>query len=741
MRRYNHKAAKRKLASCLITGMVLSSAVPAIPAVYAEETETAAEGTETAESRETAESGAASEAYASDYDPSLLRIDETMYVNLDYYGAVKTANVVKGISSSKNVRYQDYGSYTSVLNMSNDEALDMTDRGVAFNLPGNGKKFFFQGGISTEGLELPWNVKVDYKLNGVPVEAEKLAGASGTIEVHVTATPNEKAPLYQRNNMLLTVVIPADKSVYSIDAPGSQTQSIGDVSGAAFTALPAEEKEFTARLGAEDYESVGVIVMMMPATLDSFDNITDIKDLKDTWKDSGDAMYDGLNSLLSATSSLREEMDGLSRSLNSAESARQKLAAARPGVFSATDEALASVMDMSTSVQKMIPYLSTAQTELAELNGDLNDLVDTLGGMTDSLHTLYQGLNRLEDGAFGARYDMSELSGIVSDLEDAAGKLGEESGTLSDLMEEMLSKYTYAQLLKKAGLTAEQMQALLPVMEEVGIKATDSVTLSDLENLMNALAGQSAEAQAIAARLQALYQKLADSLGDAEVGGKKLVSETGNLLSDLSEMLSGAGKTSQGMKYTADDLRRVIERTEQLNETLNVFYPDMQGALSESQSLLDQTAQTLNSSTNALSLAHEALKASADDADSALSQSIQSSLSMIEKSMTIFDALDSIQDAGAIAKDALDSEVDKFEDENRFLEMDPEAEKLSFTSSENREPDSLQIVLRTDEIEKADDETELLDAETAASDLGLWGRIKLVFTKLIESVISIFNSI
>ena len=45
-------------------------------------------------------------------------------------------------------------------------------------------------------------------------------------------------------------------------------------------------------------------------------------------------------------------------------------------------------------------------------------------------------------------------------------------------------------------------------------------------------------------------------------------------------------------------------------------------------------------------------------------------------------------------KSTLDEQLDKFEDENSFLNIDPEAEKISFTSSKNPSPNSVQIVLR-----------------------------------------------
>lgn len=767
MKRNPKSIMHKSLASCLVLATAISSVTPAVGiTAFAEETQTA-ESTAAAESAAdasgTAEttaqspapdaSGAAPETtaesaadpsgvtgYASTYDPSLVGVDETLYINLDPYGKITHANVVKGLTSSKNIRYQDYGTYSAVLNMSNEEELTLDDQGVSFNLNGDGKKFFFQGTVDETKLELPWTISVDYKLNGLPVEADALAGVTGTIEVHVKATPNTKAPLYQQNNMLLTVIIPADDSVKTIDAPGSQTQSVGDVSGVAFTALPAEEKEFTARLGAEDYESVGVIVMMIPATLDSFDNVTDIKELKDTWKDSGDAMYDSMNALIDTTTSLRAEMDGLKQSLNSAESARQKISTARPAIFAATDESLQSLINLSTSVQQMIPYLSTAQTELSEINTDMNALVNNLGGMTTSLHTLYQGLNRLEDGSYGLMDSSSDLTSLVDELTDAAEELGIESEATTTLIDSMLKKYTYSQLLQKAGMSADQVTALFTeLVNSVDISKGGKVSTEGLEELITALSGSNLEnASEIVTGLETFYDSIETQISES---GSSLTSSASSLVSDLRHFLSGMGKSAQGAKYAANDLRTLIERTEELNDTLNAFYPDTQNMLTQCQDLLGRTGETLNKSTNALSLTHEALKSASDDIDSSLSASIQTSLNMIDKTLNIFDSLDQVKDAGAVAKGALDDEVDKFEDENKFLEMDPEAEKESFTSSKNKEPNSLQIVLRTDEISKDDDDEGVMDAEIPLSEMGLWDRVKNVFIQLFNAVKSIFGQL
>ena len=65
--------------------------------------------------------------------------------------------------------------------------------------------------------------------------------------------------------------------------------------------------------------------------------------------------------------------------------------------------------------------------------------------------------------------------------------------------------------------------------------------------------------------------------------------------------------------------------------------------------------------------------------------------------------------AGRTMKDTMDNEWNDLEDDTNFLNMDPNAEKVSFTSDENAEPNTLQIIMRTEEI-SVDDDAELLDA-------------------------------
>ena len=110
-------------------------------------------------------------------EPSV-SVDETMYVTLDYYGARTDVSVVKGCFTNGVGTYTDYGDYEKIVNMTDSREPEAGDGSVTWNFDGENKRFYYEGVMDPEQVELPWNFDVSYKLNGVEMRAEELAGAS-----------------------------------------------------------------------------------------------------------------------------------------------------------------------------------------------------------------------------------------------------------------------------------------------------------------------------------------------------------------------------------------------------------------------------------------------------------------------------------------------------------------------------------------------------------------------------------
>ena len=74
---------------------------------------------------------------------------------------------------------------------------------VSWNLSVPDKQRFYYECIPSDSktLQMPWTFDVSYKLDGIPIKAEKLSGVKGLVEITVHAIPDTEASDYYKNNM------------------------------------------------------------------------------------------------------------------------------------------------------------------------------------------------------------------------------------------------------------------------------------------------------------------------------------------------------------------------------------------------------------------------------------------------------------------------------------------------------------------------------------------------------------
>ena len=96
--------------------------------------------------------GTSAEAWAA---PKAVSADETMYVNLDWYGQPEAVNVVKGCSLNGLRSFTDYGTYLNVENMSTMDAPEISGDQVKWNLSQDaGERFYYKCAMDPEQVEM-----------------------------------------------------------------------------------------------------------------------------------------------------------------------------------------------------------------------------------------------------------------------------------------------------------------------------------------------------------------------------------------------------------------------------------------------------------------------------------------------------------------------------------------------------------------------------------------------------------
>ena len=621
-------------------------------------------------------------------------VDEAMYVNLDYYGQIDKVNMVKSISLNGTSSFTDYGDYTDVTNMTDHTEPVLGDGSVTWNFaPDQNGRFYYKGVMKNDQVTLPWTFDVSYKLNGVPTDADKLAGASGTVEIHIDATANENAREYYRNNMMLAVAVLVDLTkCYSVEADGAQVQNIGSQTGVVFTALPGEDGDYTVRIGSDSFESDGVLMTMIPGTTKDLEHVKDLKDAKDTWKEAGDQLYDSMEQMALSVESMRDGVNDLQSGLGSAENARGVWSGSKDNILDNNDKALASLTAVSEQMQAMVPHIESAKESAEIVHDSLGDIVNSMREMQDPLRKLN-----------------TSLRGIKSNTEDLAAGIA----PLNQLMQTLIALDATLQSSEQIYVT--QLASLGVSLEQVENDYYDGDV--DLIDDVNASAQTATPSSATA----------------AGIPGVTLNTQ------QLSSLLDDTSDASRSMGELVDEIDFILEDSTALYDSLETYYSDFQLALDDSEELVNRTTNALDTSVSTLTLIQNTMRASSDSLDAAARDSIRGSMEVLDKSLRVLDSTTSMRMAGRTMKDTMDREWDDLDGDTRFLYMDPSAEKVSFTSDQNEEPDTLQVILRTKEI-SLDDDDEVLDAESAKASEGPLKRMWNVLVKMVQAIIEIFKN-
>lgn len=817
-----------------------------------------------------------------------VQVDETMYVNLDYYGTATQINVVKGCTTNGLTEYTDYGTYDKVVNMTDDTAPEIGDGTVTWKLPEKNSRFYYQCTMPKNSVDLPWTFDVSYKLNGVEADASKLAGASGLVEVNVKATPNEQAKAYYKNNMMLTVLVPVDmEKCYSVDAPGAQVQSVGSYQAAMFAALPGEDGDFTVRVGTDNYESIGIIMMMVPGTLDDLNHIKDLKEAKDTWREDGNKMYDSMNELLKTMESMKSDVSSVKGGLANLDQARGTVSANRKQIEALSTQALSDLQAVTDQTTVMIPYLQTARDAVTDINSNTQALSNTMEDMQDELDRLYDRLGSLSKSLRSASDELNkglvsqqtqdaiekdiaqktaEIQKILEQLDKLLGQgntslavteqgIGSLNQSLAVLDGTKLKRIRKTKSAEKEEAAVSSSAAAADGNEQTagtsgsvdntdsangtenekntgstesidaavsGIERNDSAEKEAAGTGVSAGAADQAEKAAESETKTEEKKEKADSADtsssqDAEVnafgtevsadaltvgpsgepgsGGVNDASwedEIGNAEDDVEEALeslssttysagamslveaskgifqkveqaqktaktivgkvNGAfqtagditgktGSTLSALRSSTDELINLLDDMRVLIDTTDKYVPTMLDSLSDSEELMNRLTKALYTTHDMLSLLNDTLISAGDSLDAGTKATLQGMEKILDKNLTMIDQIAAVREAGEDMKSTLDEQLDKFEDENNFLNMDPEAEKISFTSSKNPSPNSVQIVLRTDEISTDDEATDISDQESASnSDEGPLKRMWNVLVAIVKAIIEIFQN-
>lgn len=329
--------------------------------------------------------------------------EETVYVIADPNGKPDQVIVSEWLKNGDGAdTIRDASRLNDIENVKGDE--DYT-KGSGDTLTWNaqGKDIYYQG---TSTAQLPVDVTVTYKLDGKPVTAEKLDGASGKLTIQFDYKNNtakkqkingEQVTIYQPFLMVSGLVLDGEKAT-NVEVTNGKVVNSGDKQIAVGLAMPGLSES----LGLNDLkdEDGKAIDLDLPEQVTITADVTD---------------FSLLTTVTVATNSALEELN-----LDDVDS---------------VDDLKDSLEELGEASEKLVDGsqdLADGVGELDEKSGDLADGVNTLD---DSTKEIAKGSDTLKNGADQVNSGANQVKEGANSAASAAGKISDGSSQIASNMD------------------------------------------------------------------------------------------------------------------------------------------------------------------------------------------------------------------------------------------------------------------------------------------------------------------
>jgi X-X-X-Leu-X-X-Gly heptad repeat protein len=546
------------LSNCLLAALLVVSLTPlanlaggSTGAAWADAADAAdATGAAGAAADTTGAAGAAADTDVADANPSasdangataaIAEKEEVIYALLKGGGAPHSGYVVNHFQVDSAGTLRDHGSYQSVANLSTTSELSLS--GNTISGPVEKGDFYYEGILDT--VALPWLVDVSYLLDGRPVEAEDLAGASGQLEINIKTRQNTAVEADFFEHYLLQIQLTLDATrVKTITAPDATIANAGQNKQVAFMVLPGKEGDLTLRAQVTDFEMSGIQISGLP-----FSMVFDIPDTADMVKD--------MTKLSDAIGELNEGVGKLQNGAYDMKSGAADLAAGSADL----NEGLSLLSDNSSGLTQASSQINSAlativaqleggavdPSQIEQLIGGLRQLAAGLSSGTAAQPGLAEGLTQVQGGISSATTAMDGQMGALTPVSDqvAIGTL------LTELPTSGLSAGSQATV---GALLSTNTQAAYVRGAWYGPNGNDGVK-AGLEAATAGLTQSIGSCQYMAGQLNTIADGLESGLGGI-TGLQTLVGHMKQLSSNYASFNEGLGTYAGGVDTLATNYR------------------------------------------------------------------------------------------------------------------------------------------------------------------------------------------
>ena len=325
--------------------------------------------------------------------------EEVIYGKLSSKGEVESLYAVNSFSPEKAGEITDFGNYSEVLNLTNNNPI--TYEGEKVSVQSEAGRFYYQGNLKEK--ELPWIISLDYKLDGRSVGAEELSGQSGQLEMGIKtdANPAVDSVYFDHYILQISMTVKAAKA-RNIRAEGATIANAGGDKIINWMVFPGQPADYRVTADISDFSMPGLQISGVPLNLDF-----ELPDLAE-YTDEFSQLHDGIAELNSGAQKLQEGIDALTEGANSsADGARE----------------------LTGGSEQLTAGLSELQSGLTQYSAGIRQYADGIGELAGGSNRLLSGYRELAGGLKTISSKNRELTGGSAQIRNALQRLSKNPGT------------------------------------------------------------------------------------------------------------------------------------------------------------------------------------------------------------------------------------------------------------------------------------------------------------------------
>ena len=466
---------------------------------------------------------------------------ETAYVDLHSDGSVKTVYIVNAFEIEGGGSIVDYGEYVEIKNLTDSSAITNDNGRIAAH--SSNDLFYYQGILGI--TDLPWDLEIEYYLDGNKVNADELAGCTGAFElrIHVNKGDEKYQSFFERYMMQISLSLNKDLCT-NIQSEGAGINIVGKTASISYTHAMNTEASYILTANVHDFEMSAI--QLRAAAMGNLGLDIDID---------GDIL---------------SEFDSLSDGVTTLNESAAKLADGSDSFHGGLRSMAAKTNDFASSINTLYQGAGMLNDAAALFGEGISEVGGRLGSLSESMPKLQEAVNQLAEGSTDFSKHLTTYCSGIAALAQASSGISQNISTFHQKASSLSlpNEESNEELLIYAKLLA--LNSEVPEDDPAKALAKALLTQNAVLLLQNAAL---AEMKTGISTLDGSYAQLNEKLQTAAEAGEKLIAGCETLDSSIWQLSYGISTLALALDtFASDGVAKLEVSYAQIQEGINGIY-------------------------------------------------------------------------------------------------------------------------------------------------------------------------